>query len=174
MHPHRIHFVLIQDRSSVHDQVPKGPFQNNWSRSRGHVGFYWFPHTLIESIVLPPRANTWAMAMCQGAMSEQSTTFFEALLTILIFHAHLWKPWFYNQGSNLESWTCAARPILENLPPVQTPMLAISISSTPIYKICFSSRTALRSLTRCQRGHSRKAEVGPEAGLAFIDFHRLW
>ena len=40
--------------------------------------------------------------------------------------------------------------------------------------ICISFRTALRSMTRCQRGLSRKTEVGPEAMLDFIDFHTLW
>ena len=53
------------------------------------------------------------------------------LIGNLIFHTHWYKPWFYNQWSNLESWRCVTRPVLENLPPVQTPFLQFRVSNRP-------------------------------------------
>ena len=47
-----------------------------------------FSDTLIGAIVLPPKANTWAIAMCQGTTPEQCTTGFETLFEMVFVHSH--------------------------------------------------------------------------------------
>ena len=88
-HTHIENCFFHQDRSSVPGKVSKGPFQKCWSRSRGHVEFYWFSQTLMRATVLPPRKNTWTVAMCQGAIPEQSTTGLTTSLEISSLHIHL-------------------------------------------------------------------------------------
>lgn len=50
----------------------------------------------------------------------------------LQFFTHTYRnPDFAIKSSSIESWQCGTRPVLENLPPVQTPFLQCRVSTQP-------------------------------------------
>ena len=70
----------------------------------------------------------------------------------------------------MEPLQCLIRPLLENLPAVQAPFLQSRFPKRPNRKHVFSTRTALRSMTKCQRSHSWKNIIRPRGLLMFYWF----
>ena len=161
---------FLQDRSSVPDQVSKGPFQKSWSRSRGRVGFYWFPKTLIGAIVLPCRTSTWAVAMCPGAIPEQSTIGPETLLEIWFFTHIDINHDFTISGQTLSHGDVSPDRFWKICHRSKHPSCNFEFPIARIENIFLPCRTAVRSKARCQKGPFQKNWSRSRGHVGFYGF----